>query len=78
MKGQSFLGWDHVHTNLFLVGRTLSVAFAFAFDIPSSNSPPHHGANILIPAPGAASRNNGTIRNANASLLFLLLFWRLV
>jgi hypothetical protein len=39
MKAKGFLGWDHVHTKLFFVGRTLSVAFAFAFDILSSNSP---------------------------------------
>jgi hypothetical protein len=42
-KAKSSLGWDHLHTNLFLVGHTLSVAFAFHFGIhllipPSSSS----------------------------------------
>lgn len=77
-KAKSSLGWDHLHTNLFLVGHTLSVAFAFRFGISSSNSPLIIELYILIPAPGAASRNDGTIRNANPTLLFLLLFRRLM
>jgi hypothetical protein len=43
----------------------------FAFDIPSFNFPLIVELHILIPAPGAASRNDWTIRKANAIIHYV-------
>lgn len=78
VKATSSLGWDHPCTNLYFVGHILAWHMPLRLTI-SLLILPRHRANILILAPGAPSRNDSrTIRNANAFLLSLLLFWRLM